>query len=267
MSFTVSSLHIYPVKSCRGIDLTSSNIDSRGLRHDRSWLIIDNDGVAITQRDVRQLALVTTRIVDDQTLSLEFDGQPGLEIRRNQAGNRCKAIVWDDECDAVEQGDEAARWFTKITGKPSRLVIMADEFVRPVHQKKVEGDFRVGFADSHPLLIISQASLDELNSRLDTAVPMNRFRPNVVIDGAEPFAEDSWKQIKIAETLFDVTKPCARCVMVSIDQSNAEGSKEPLKTLSTYRTVGNKVMFGQNMVHHSEGRISVGDKLEVISKA
>lgn len=267
MSFTVSSLHVYPVKSCRGIDLSSSIVDSRGLRHDRSLLIIADDGVAITQRDVPQLALVRTRILDDQTISLEFDGQPELKIQKNQAGNRCKAVVWDDECDAVDQGDEAAKWFSKITGMSSRLVIMTDEFVRPVHQKKVEGDFRVGFADSHPLLIISRASLDELNSRLDTPVPMNRFRPNVVIDGAEPFAEDSWKQIKIGEILFDVTKPCARCVMVTIDQASGQGSKEPLKTLSTYRTVGSKVMFGQNMIHHSEGQISVGDKLEVISKA
>lgn len=267
MSFIVSSVHIYPIKSCRGIDLEHSSIDSRGLKHDRSWLIIGNDGTAITQRDVPQLAMVKTRVVDEQTIALSFDGQQDLTLRRDKSGARTKANVWGDEIDAIDQGRDAAAWFSKITEIPSRLVIMADEFVRPVNQKKVEGDFRVGFADSHPLLIISKASLEELNTRLSSPVPMNRFRPNVVVDGCEAFAEDDWKQIRIGQILFDLTKPCARCVMVTIDQESAQGNVEPLKTLATYRSVGNKVMFGQNMVHHAEGRIAVGDKVEVISKA
>lgn len=265
MSFTVSSLHIYPVKSCRGIDLSQSSVDSRGLKHDRSWLITTPDGAAITQRDVPRLALVKTSIVDDQTLLLSYEGLPDLTLKRDQRGASSKADVWGDQIAVVDQGEGAAEWFSKITQVPSRLVIMTDEFVRPVNQKKVGGDFRVGFADSHPMLIVSQASLEELNARLESPVLMDRFRPNVVVTGCEPFAEDSWKQIRIGELLFDVTKPCARCVMVTIDQSNAVGSKEPLKTLASYRSVNNKVMFGQNMVHHSEGLISVGDKVEVLS--
>ena len=265
MSFTVSSLHIYPIKSCRGIDLTGSDIDARGLKHDRSWVIVSSYGVAITQRDAPNMALIRTALVDDQTIALSYDGLPDLTLRRNPNGPASKAVIWGDECEAIDQGDEAAEWFSKITEIKSRLVIMPDSFVRPVQQKKIEGAFRVGFADSHPLLIVSQASLDELNQRLEQAVPMDRFRPNVVVAGCEPFAEDNWKQIKIGETLFDLTKPCARCVIVTIDQSNAKGSKEPLATLATYRSVGNKVMFGQNMVHHSAGRISVGDAVSVVS--
>lgn len=264
MNVRVSSLHVYPVKSCKGIDMGRAEVLDRGFKYDRAWVITAPDGIAITQREVPSLALVKTRINADGTLILSYPGKDDLLVSANKNAHQAKAVIWGDDCRACDQGDDAGAWISKITGRPSRLVTMDDSFKRLVDHEKVEGEISVGFADSHPFLLISQASLDELNSRLEAPVPMNRFRPNIVVAGCDAFAEDSWNKIRIGGITFGVTKPCARCVMVTIDQSSAALSKEPLKTLAEYRTVGKKVMFGQNVVHYDKGFVAVGDAVEIL---
>ena len=265
VTFEVTELNVYPVKSCRGTSLSEAQIDARGIRHDRSWVLVSDDGIAITQREIPPLSLVSADIIDDQTMRFRAPSMPELIVHKNGDGKLSNANIWGDDCRSVDQGDEPANWFGKYMGVSCRLLTMADDFVRPVEPKLVKGDYRVGFADSHPFVLISQASLDDLNQRLDVAVPMNRFRPNIVVTGCSAFAEDDWKRIRIGQIEFVVSKPCARCVMITIDQDKAELSKEPMKTLAGYRTVGKKVMFGQNLVHESQGVIKLGEPVEVLS--
>ena len=162
-------------------------------------------------------------------------------------------------------GDGAASWFSDAVGKPVRLVRWAEDQMRPVSKRHTQLDGQVAFADGYPALLISQASLTDLNGRLEIKVPMARFRPNIVVDGCDPFAEDTWQTIRIGNLTLDVVKPCDRCEIVTVDQQTGQVAKEPLKTLASYRREGNKVLFGQNCVHHDWGSLRVGDPVEVLS--
>lgn len=265
MDIVVSALHVYPVKSCKGTELAEAYITKRGIEHDRSFLIVNEGGVAITQRDCPQLALVKPNIIDGKSWRFEFPSKEPLTIIKTLHGAGTESQVWNDKCESVEQGADAAAWFSEITGVKSRLLCMRDEFVRGIDARYATAQGQqVGFADGFPFLLISESSLDDLNSKLEAPVPMNRFRPNIVVSGCHAFAEDSWSQIEIGNLLFDVVKPCARCVMTTIDQDDAEMGKEPLRTLSLYRKTDNKVMFGQNLVHHSTGKIKVGDRVRIL---
>jgi uncharacterized protein YcbX len=175
--------------------------------------------------------------------------------------------IWKDQCVAVAAGAEADAWFTALLGTPCRLVTMPSSTVRQVDLGYAEPGDPVGFADGFPFLLISQGSLDELNRRLEHPVPMDRFRPNIVVDGCEPHAEDGWSRVTIGEISFRVVKPCARCVITTTDQQTGERGREPLRTLATYRRVGNKVLFGQNLIHDGVGAVRVGDPCVVEPKA
>ncbi len=267
MTITVSALYHYPVKSCAGLAATQLETTRRGFIHDREFMLVDSDGLFLSQREQPRLALIQPTISYD-SLTLTAPAMPPLELLIQRAGARREAVVWRDACAVVDQGDVAAQWLSDYLQIECRLVRMADEFTRRVDPAYAQrADDQVSFADGYPFLLISEASLADLNSRLPDPLPMNRFRPNIVIAGCEPFAEDGWQQIRIGEMVFDVAKPCARCVITTVDQTTAETSKEPLKTLATYRAVnGGGVMFGQNLLHQKNGLLQVGETVSVIKE-
>lgn len=260
---TLTELNIYPVKSCAGISLDSVQLDRFGPRMDRRWALVDDKGVAITQRDDARLALVKTQLLSD-TLILRLGGE---SIEVPFAGNdtqECQLRVWADEVSALDAGQAAAAWLSKNLDRKCRLAYIPDDSIRLVDDNYASAGETLGFADAFPVLLISQASLDDLNSRLETAVPMNRFRPNLVVSGCEPFAEDSWRRIRVGEVEFDLVKPCDRCVVPSIDQRTAERDAKINRVLASYRRRDGKIYFGQNLLYRGVGKLHLSSPVEVI---
>jgi uncharacterized protein YcbX len=255
----VRSLHIYPVKSCRGIDVDQAVVVERGLRHDRRWMIVDPDGVFLSQRNHPAMARIRPRLTAD-TLVLETAGHPPLEVplTSDPQGSR-RVRVWRDACTATSEGPGAADWFSSVLGASCELVRQRDDDLRQIDPDHAETGEGVSFADGFPLLLVSQSSVDELNRRLAEPVAADRFRANIVIEGCEAHAEDGWTALEIGGVSFRVAKPCARCVVITTDQTTGDRSPEPLRTLASYRTVGGEVLFGQNLVQRGSGRIRVGD--------
>jgi uncharacterized protein YcbX len=263
----VAQLFVYPVKSCAGIEIESATVTATGFELDRRWMVVGDDGNFVSQREHPSLALVKVREAGDR-LVLTAPDLPDLEVTlANPLGPTRRVQVWDDECPAVSEGTDAARWFSRHLGFPARLVRMADDDARPLGSSSAQPGDRVSFADGFPFLLISVASLDGLNRRLPIPVGMDRFRPNIVVDGCEAHAEDGWSRARIGEVAFRFAKPCARCVVTTIDQATCERGREPLRTLSTYRTEDGQVLFGQNLVHDGRGVVRVGDPVEVLDKA
>jgi uncharacterized protein YcbX len=255
----VRSLFVYPVKSCRGVALDEAEVVATGFAHDRQWLVIDRHGTFMTQRDWPAFARVDVAVAAGG-LELAAGGLPRLAVPEpGPDAARLSVAIWKDQCMAVAAGSEADAWFTTLLDTPCRLVMMPSSTVRQVNLGYAEPGDRVGFADAFPFLLISQGSLDELNRRLEHPVPMDRFRPNIVVDGCEPHAEDGWSRLTIGEVSFRVAKPCSRCVITTTDQRTGERSREPLRTLAGYRAVGTKVLFGQNLIHDGTGTVRVGD--------
>lgn len=262
----VENLFVYPVKSCGQVEVEAAEVGATGFELDRRWMVVGDDSRFLSQRHHPKLALVRVRI-DEDYLSLEAPGMPALDVAfEGEAKPMSRVVVWDDECRAVDEGAVAARWFSEHLGRPVRLVRLADDDARALSSSSAQPGDRVSFADGFPFLLISKASLDELNRRLSLPVPMERFRPNIVVDGCEAHAEDDWHILHIGEIEFRVAKPCARCVVVTVDQSTGDRGREPLRTLSTYRTADGQVLFGQNLVHQGRGVVRVGD-LIVVSKS
>jgi len=263
----ISSLHHYPVKSMRGIALSEAAFGVRGIAHDREFLVVDAADVFITQRGHARMALFAAEVAGG-TLTLRGPERASLSLPVVQDGARRPVQIWRDTVMAVDQGDAAAAWLSAGLEMPVRLVRMADDFARtldPVYAKRPTD--QTGFADGYPALVVSEASLDALNARLiaraSAPLPMNRFRPNIVVGGAAPFAEDGWKRIRIGGMIFDLVKPCARCEVTTTDQDTAEKGLEPLATLATFRKVNGKVMFGMNAIHAGPGVVQVGDEVVV----
>ena len=263
MTLHLSALNIYPIKAAHGIALEQSEVDAFGLRHDRRWMVVDDAGGFLSQRSHPRMALVTPSIQGER-LRIEAPGMPALTTPLNPSATVATAVtVWDDSCQASWLGEQAAAWFTEFLGTPCSLVYMADDVVRPADPAYAPRDARVSFADGFPFLLISEESLADLNRRLTQPIPMNRFRPNLVVRGGEPYAEDGWERIEIGGLGLRVVKPCGRCVVTTTDQRTGERGKEPLRTLATYRNRGGEVMFGQNAVHEGPGRLRVGDPISV----
>ncbi|WP_187262565.1 MOSC domain-containing protein [Pontibacter beigongshangensis] len=261
----ISEIYIYPIKSLGGISLQQAQVEERGFRHDRRWMLIDAANNFLTQRQHAHMALLQVALQPD-----------GLEVRHKHGllgplfvpfgqteGPELQVRIWDDTCTALEVSPAISAWFAEALQMPARLVYMPPTSERKVDPTYAQQDEIVGFADGYPFLLIGQASLDDLNSRLQAPVPMNRFRPNLVFTGGAPFAEDSFGHFQVSQTRFRAAKPCGRCVVTTIDQGSGQKGAEPLKTLSTYRLVNNKVMFGQNLVHDGAGQLQVGDELVV----
>jgi uncharacterized protein YcbX len=262
VTLRISALTIYPVKSAAGISLRESEVDELGLRHDRRWMVVDEAGDFITQRDYPRMALIRP-LIRDGVLEVQAPGMPALELPLDPGESVfIRVTVWKDSFDAVWLGEKPARWFSRFLECSCSLVHMGNQIRRPVDPKYGAPGVGVGFADAFPFLIISEESLADLNSRLAEPLPMNRFRPNLVVAGAEhPYAEDQWKQIRINQITLRLVKPCSRCVITTTDQITTERGREPLRTLATYRKVNGEVMFGQNALHDRPGQLRVGEPL------
>ena len=261
----VSELNIYPVKSLSGITLQWIPIEKRGFLFDRLWMVVETDGEFLTQREIPKMALIKTD-VDNEHLTLSAPQIESISVPIDFDGENMKVQVWrDSDLLAIDQGYRIAEWLSDFLGVTCRLVKMAEDTVRQVDQEfALQPSDQVGFADAYPFLLISQASLDDLNTRLEEPLPMNRFRPNIVVQNAMPYAEDTWKTIQIGEVIFDIVKSCVRCAITTTDQETAARGKEPLKTLSTYRNSQLGVIFGQNMTHRMHGNIELGQEVQVL---
>jgi uncharacterized protein YcbX len=260
----LSGLYVYPIKSMGGIPLETSEVDERGLRRDRRWMLVDEENVFISQRELPRMALIGAEIGLD-ALIVVAPGMPSLHVPFDLLdGKLIRARIWDDVVQALPVGDDADRWFGEFLGVRCRLVHLPDGSVRPVDPHYGRAGDQVGLADGFPFLLISEASLADLNSRLEEPLPMNRFRPSLVVGGCEPFAEDGWSQVRIGQLTFRVVTPCARCAITTVDQKTAATGKEPLRTLARYRKVESEVFFGQNLAHEATGTLRTGDPVEIL---
>jgi uncharacterized protein YcbX len=237
-----------------------------GLKDDRRMMVVTPRGRFLTQREHPRLALVTPELRDGM-LALHAPDCEDLHISIRRDGKFKPVTVWSSTgIDSIDQGDEAAGWFSDWLSAPVRLVRFADGYRRTLNPKyAVSPDDHTGFADGYPILMISEESLYDLNSRLEVPVPMDRFRPNLVVSGCTAFDEDGWKRILVAGIEMAVVKACARCVVTTIDKQTLEQSREPLKTLAGYRKHRLGALFGQNVIPLGEGQLEIGMPVEIRS--
>jgi uncharacterized protein YcbX len=265
----LSELNIYPIKSLAGIPLDSALVEDRGLQFDRRWMLVDEDRQFITQREVPKMALVNIAVDRDGVIA-SVNGDKIHVTNELTSGETATVKIWSSSVKGAFYPKEVDEWFSDAIGSSCRLVLMPETTKRKVNPFYAVRKFRdtVSFADGYPFLLIGEGSLNDLNSRLDEPVPMNRFRPNFVVSGSEPFEEDTWKRIRIGSTEFHIVKPCARCVLTTVDQSTGQKTgKEPLKTLSEYRNRNGNVLFGQNLIAETAGgTIRINDEIEVIDR-
>lgn len=269
MDVTLSALNIYPVKGLKGIALDAADCTDRGLRHDRRWMVVDSEGVFLSQREHPRMATVWTDITDD-ALVLSTPETDSVEVPLTPPrGDARRVRVWNSVVDAVPVSAEADAWLEEYLGLPCHIVYMPDTTRRESNEKYGGAGNLVGFADGFAYLLANEASLAELNARLaakhHAALPMNRFRPNLIVSGARAFAEDGWKEIRVGEAILRAEKPCGRCQVTTTDQATGEvAGPEPLATLSTFRDSREfGVMFGMNLVTVKKGAVRVGDTIEL----
>jgi uncharacterized protein len=263
MAISVTALYRYPVKSAGSTVLAEADVTPRGFAHDRRWMVIDFDGKFITQRTHPRLALVTVDVTVSG-LVLGLGSETVCLVRLPEAISRLQVTVWNDVVEALDAGEAPAAWLTRLLGTPCRLVYMAESTRRRVDPAYGAPEDVVSFADAYPVLVTTEASLAELNGRIEHPVSMARFRPNIVLDGAIPYEEDTWRVVQIGEVRFRLVKPCARCAIITLDAEAGVFQKEPLRTLATYRQRNGKVYFGQNAIPDGIGRISIGDTVRVL---
>ncbi|ADB39089.1 MOSC domain-containing protein [Spirosoma linguale] len=275
---TISELYIYPIKSLGGISLTEAIVEEKGFRYDRRFMLVEPDGTFMTQRANHQMALLDVAIQGD-TLRVWHRHRPDdvlqlplvmPEVEPGVSRDWLNVTIWDDnDVPALTVSDEADQWFSGVLGKPCRLVFMPETTHRPVDPAYARQQDAVSFADGYPYLLIGQASLDTLNQRLADPVTMQRFRPNIVVSGSLPYEEDAWSHFCIGEISFYGVKPCARCVLTTIDPETGHTGREPLRTLSTYRQWKHKILFGQNLLVKLTGEpvsVRVGQQIEVLAR-
>jgi len=266
----LSGIFTYPIKSCGSLSHTDMMLDERGPIWDRRWMVVDSDGLFITQREIPALALIQPRF-ENGDLTITAPNMPEMRVPLEREPSEIWRVqVWRDECAAWDEGDDLATWLGDYLNVDARLVRMADDFLRRADTTYAPENTSVSFADAFPLLIASEASLEALNHRMvergKMAVPMSRFRPNLVVSGAPAFAEDNWRTVQIGEVTVDVVKPCARCVTTTVDQltGSVPDTAEPLGTLNTFRKQNGKVMFAQNAIHCAPGVLRIGDAIKTI---
>jgi uncharacterized protein len=254
----LSGLVIYPIKACAGIELGRSRVVARGLHLDRRYMLVDRSGTFITQREAPELCLVTTALDGDQFV-VSAPGASALTIPQSvAAGADITCRIWHDTTSAIRHAD-GSRWFSEYLGDEAQLVYMPDAEERAVNPKRARPGDIVSFADAYPLLAVSEASLADLNARLDSPLSMQRFRPNLVLSECEPFDEDRLTTFAIGDVSLRAARRCERCVVTTIDPASGERGKEPLRTLARYRQEAGKVWFGMNLIHDGPGELRVGD--------
>jgi hypothetical protein len=268
----LASIHVYPMKAARAVDLGESVVEPHGLAGDRRWMLADEDGRFISQREEPALARVSVIFVTNGVaVTFLAPRVPRCEVAVPRDAELVKVSVWGTSFVAMGAGPAADRWFSAYLGRPVRLVYMDDPARRPVDPDYGRPGETVSFADGFPLLLTSAGSLGELGDWLAgegaEPVPMTRFRPNVVVAGAPPWAEDRWRRIRIGAVPFRVVKPCGRCVVTTTDQDTGERGKQPLKILAKRRRFGQELVFGQNLIPDAGGVIRVGDPVDILEAA
>lgn len=266
MTIRVSQLWRFPVKSLAGDRHPALPLDGRGLAGDRAWMVVDARGRFVTQRQVPAMTRIQA-VYDGNDLSLRHLDRPQPELRLPQApqGRTVEVTVWRDQCEAVDAGDEAAAWLSGLLGKPLRLCFLPPTFRRQVDVNFAKAGDEVGFADGFPLLVCNQASIDYLSRVGGRPLAPQRFRPNIVVDGAELFAENHWRRLRIGEVELDLVKPCARCVIPSLDPGTAEQQPAVLELLRAHcRGADGQIYFGQNAIHRQCGRLEEGAEVKVL---
>lgn len=259
----LARIFVYPVKGLGGIELTECAVDERGLRHDRRWMLVDEAGVFLSQRKLPHLARVRVRL-ELESLRLEFEGrQPLIVPLAPPETEPVDVQIWRDACPAIPVSLEADAWCSEAAGHPCRLVFMPDGARRPVNPQHAGPDDIVSFADGYPILVISEASLADLNARLPAPIPMDRFRPNLTVTGVPAYGEDEWRRVEFPGAVLHGAKPCGRCAVTTVDQARGErDGPEPLRALASYRRdAAGEVLFGQNLLVRQTGAVRVGDEL------
>jgi len=258
----ISGLYVYPIKSCAGISLDSAELNATGIRYDRRWMLVDETGEFMSQRAHPRMALISTHLSDEH-LTVSAPDMPYLQVPFGPTNEDLIDVsVWGDMNQGAPVGKEVDRWFREFLDFPCRLVRKPDDDPRPVDSVYAESGDQVSFADGFAFLLISEASLEDLNGRLEDPLPMNRFRPNFVVRGCNPYAEDEWGQVRIGGIPFRVAEACPRCAVTTVDQKTGTRGKEPLRTLATYRKSDGEVFFGRNLIHDALGTVRVGDTVE-----
>ncbi|MDV5144060.1 MOSC domain-containing protein [Streptomyces sp. SBC-4] len=268
----LSSVHVYPVKAMRALAPTEAEVEPWGLAGDRRWTVVDAAGKIVTQRRHPRMALATAELLADGGVALSAPGHPTVEVGVPSPTATITVEIFDKYVEAVPAGGEAATWLSAYLETDARLVHMdAPEHRRPVDPEYALPGETVSFADGYPLLAATTASLDALNSLIEAGdhahegpLPMNRFRPNLVIEGTDPWAEDGWTRLAVGEVTFRVARPCGRCVVTTTDQLTAERGKEPLRSLALHRKRDGRVFFGQNLVPEHRGTVRVGDPVKIL---
>ncbi|MBT8439156.1 MAG: MOSC domain-containing protein [Gammaproteobacteria bacterium] len=263
----LTEIWIYPVKSLPGIRLESAAINARGFEYDRNWMLVDDEGQFMSQRRSVRMAMINVAMVNDE-LQFEYEGKESLRIPLKQNSDETMMVtVWKDTLEASLVSDKADRWFSDVLDMSVQLVCMKDTVTRNLDPGYASEADQTGFSDGFPFLLLSQASIDDLNYRINDAdhvMEVRRFRPNLLVSGCEPYAEDDWLRVRIGTIDFRVVKPCSRCVITTINPDTTNKSVEPLRTLNTYRKKGRLVYFGQNLIHDAVGSVCVGDQLELV---
>ncbi|SFP02377.1 MOSC domain-containing protein [Actinomadura madurae] len=257
MQGTLTELNVYPLKSGAVTALRTAELTARGLPFDREFMLVTPEGRFLSQRDLARMALLRPSY-DGEILTVDAPGVSPLVHKASDVGEVRDVTVQRKECQGVDQGDEAAAWFSELFDIDCRLVRFTG------HRPTSRGGGEVMFADGYPLLVISAESLDDLNAHLDEPLPMNRFRPSLVVEGLGPFGEDDVRLLRVGETVIEMVKPCNRCVITTTDQKTAERGREPLRTLASYRNRDRGILFGQNCVPRVLGTLTVGDPIEVL---
>ncbi|MGX2998647.1 MOSC domain-containing protein [Streptomyces sp. JNUCC 64] len=266
------SLHVFPVKAVQGDAPDEATVEPWGLSGDRRWMLVDESAKAVTQRQRPRLALVHAAPRPGGGLLLSAPGRAPLTVAVPDPGPRLPVQVWGDTVAAAPADPSADAWLSDFLDVPVRLVHMPDPAVsRPVDPAFAHTGETVSFADGYPLLVTSLGSLDALNDLIahgdhadEGPLPMNRFRPNLVVSGTEPWAEDDWSRIAVGEVTFRVAKKCGRCAVTTTDQRTAVRGKEPLRTLARHRRIDGQLVFGQNLVPERTGVLRVGDPVTVL---
>ncbi len=260
---TVSQICIYPVKSLAGISVNTWPVDTRGLRYDRKWMLVDQNKRFLSQRRLPEMALIKTRINNHELiLSTSAQNQISLPLQAD-AGNSLEVSIWNDHCTARTISHEADQWLSDFLQTDCHLVYQPDDCMRPVDPAYARITDQVAFSDGFPFLLISEGSIQSLNKVMQLDFPIARFRPNLVVSGCNEYAEDSWREISINQINFRLPKPCSRCSVPTINPETAETGKEPLTTLNRLRKWNNQVYFGQNALHDCSGELSVGNLVHI----
>jgi len=269
---SLTGLRRYPVKSTRGEDLAEAMIEPWGLAGDRRWMVVDDAAKVVTAREVHRMLQIVPQLVDGglrlagpaaEPLFVATPAAPGEDVR-----------IWDDVVSAARAGAEADAWLTGVLEKPVRLVYLDDPRRRAVDPRYGRVGDVVAFSDGYPMLLASENSLALLNDWIaegprpeEGSLPITRFRPNLIVKGALPFAEDGWVRVRIGDATFRVTKGCERCVLTTLDPETGEKQMEPITSLARYRRWDGKTWFAANLIPDSPGAtLRVGDEVEVLEE-